>query len=90
MIFGQQSSQSQNLMYNWTDYYTINSPSVNSTMTNQQIEENSQMEKGEKLELRTEVLLKILLAILVFKSIAFTIFLFVLVIIIPPLNPNYQ
>lgn len=46
-------------------------------------------EEEDKLDIKSEILLKISLAILAYKALAFNLVLFALIVIIPLLNPSY-
>lgn len=61
------------------------------TTTNEVMELNSEktMDEGNKIDFASEVLLKIALAILAYKALAFNLVLFALIVIIPILNPMY-
>lgn len=63
-------------------------PEENSVLNDKDVMETNMMEN--KLDIKTEILLKISLAILVFKALAFNMVLFALIVIIPLLNPEFH
>ena len=63
-------------------------PEENSVLNDKEVIENNMMEN--KLDTKTEILLKVSLVILVFKALAFNMVLFALIVIIPLLNPEYH
>lgn len=71
---------------------SIGTASLENSFTNdkEMIETNNNNMMKDKLDKKSEILLKISLAILVFKALAFNMVLFALIVIIPLLNPEFH
>lgn len=52
-------------------------------------EENKEVMEKDKLDFKSEIILKISLAILAYKALAFNLILFTLLVFIPLLNPDH-
>ncbi|CAG9804539.1 unnamed protein product [Chironomus riparius] len=52
--------------------------------------ESMQMDENGPPDFRSEILIKVLLSIVIYKAIAFTFLMLILLVVLPAINPAYQ